>query len=504
MDIRLWPGKISIVEKLKENLWLIFFFTVFFVLRLYHLGSHDFWYDEIATVGYARFPWSNWNAPLYWIILHFWVGIFGVSEFSLRFPSLLFSFFSIILTFFLGKELFSKRVGIIAASIMGLSPFHLWYAQEARDYSLLLFFAALSTLFLLKALNGSRSRIWLCFIAASIAGLYTNYFYIFLLFSQILVFLLLRKGKTCRREVFSFLVVILSFVLFLPRFLDKFQFVRGGFWLPVPKVSSLLITLENFLLGYNGTALFYLIADTLTLIFFLAAGFHFFKDRKLRESFKISFFLCFTPIFIAFIFSRFYFSVYLDRGLIISTPFFYLILSLGISSLNKYARLILVILLAGLLLTVDLRFFQDKIVKSVEHRTGAYKKIQVRPVIDFVERNADSSDIVAFTNSSIMSSFNYYGKHRTRPFYLFYDPGFPNPDWQRPMRENKFFVPYGKIANLKFDGLWIIFFNWARESCVGEESEQIKEWLDENLRFEFSKEFDGVYVAKYANAPKQK
>ncbi|MBU2062783.1 MAG: glycosyltransferase family 39 protein, partial [Candidatus Omnitrophica bacterium] len=210
-------------------------FLIAFALRLFRLGYHDFWYDEIGSVGYALCPWNHWNAPLYGIVLHFWVKIFGVSEFSLRMPSLIFSFLSVVLIFFFGKELFNKKTGLIAASLMALSPFHLWYAQEARDYSMLLFFGLLSSCFLFKALKNPDGKNWIFFLLASLAGLYANYFFIFLFIAQGRYVGMFKKAAFSLKTVICFLLVILWFTLYLPRFLEKFYFVWAGFWLPKPE-----------------------------------------------------------------------------------------------------------------------------------------------------------------------------------------------------------------------------------------------------------------------------
>ncbi|MCG2711283.1 MAG: glycosyltransferase family 39 protein [Candidatus Omnitrophica bacterium] len=106
-------------------------------------------------------------------MLHFWIKIFRISEFSLRFPSLIFSFLSIIAVFFLGKALFSKKVGLLASIFMGISPFHLWYAQEARDYSMLLFWGTLSSYLLFRAIRKGELKLWVIFTIVSLAGLYT-------------------------------------------------------------------------------------------------------------------------------------------------------------------------------------------------------------------------------------------------------------------------------------------------------------------------------------------
>ena len=76
------------------------------------------------------------NPPFYYVLLHFWVLVFGDSEFSLRFLSVGLGSVSIIAIYALGKLLFNKRAGIIAALILAVSVFHIQFAQEARGYTL--------------------------------------------------------------------------------------------------------------------------------------------------------------------------------------------------------------------------------------------------------------------------------------------------------------------------------------------------------------------------------
>ena len=73
-----------------------------FSLRLYGITSESIWLDEAFSIQLAKHgPFeiirktaSDVHPPLYYLLLHFWIDLFGASEFSVRFLSLLFGFFS--------------------------------------------------------------------------------------------------------------------------------------------------------------------------------------------------------------------------------------------------------------------------------------------------------------------------------------------------------------------------------------------------------------------------
>lgn len=468
---------------------------VFFLLRLYNLGYHDLWYDEIGTVSYARYPWSNWNAPFYWILLHFWMRYFGISEFALRFPSVIFSFFSVALTYLLGRDLFNKKAGVIASIFMGLSPFHLWYAQEARDYSMVLFFGVLSSYLFFRAIKEKGSKTWLFFTLVSIIGIYTNYFYIFLFLAQGLYLAFFRKMRFNLKGLICFLIIAAGFSFYLPRFLEKFNFVWAGFWIPKPTWRSLIITLENFILGYNGTFPLYLISDIFAVIFFISA-IRQVKKEKTGYPFLFCASLFFIPIILAFFFSKTFFSVYLDRGLIIFSPFYYLILASGICYLKKMFNIILLPVMLIVISTADYRYFNDKIFAPTEHHRGAYIKKPIKPIAGFLNDNVGPEDILGFANASAVPSLEFYSRRRLT-FYWFFDPKFLDSNWQRPIQENKYCVPFYKIDRLKFKRLYVIYSNWERDGGIDENSQSVKDWLDNNLELESSREFDGLWICIY-------
>jgi len=158
-------------------------FLLGFILRVYRLGYQSFWTDEIITYSISRlqpgeiltthlgrnFP------PLYYLIVHPLLK-FGSHESLLRFPSLVFGSLCIPLLYLVLRKWQGKTVALTGAIIMAISPFHVWYSQEARPYALLLFLSILAV-YLLQLLIEKPENLWirLCFIAVTTATFYVHY-----------------------------------------------------------------------------------------------------------------------------------------------------------------------------------------------------------------------------------------------------------------------------------------------------------------------------------------
>ncbi len=116
------------------------------LLRLLTLSHHSLWLDEAFSVAAASTHsaaaiWSPGvdpiHPPLYYLVLHACLSIFGVSEIAARLPSAFASIVNIALIWWLGQRLFpGRRVGMTAALLLALSPLDFWYAQEARMYEM--------------------------------------------------------------------------------------------------------------------------------------------------------------------------------------------------------------------------------------------------------------------------------------------------------------------------------------------------------------------------------
>jgi mannosyltransferase len=156
-----------------------------FALRLYHLSFQSLWRDEVDAILFAQrdlpailatFVQPGQNGPLYFLSLHFWLAAAGTSEFALRFFSLLFGLLTVPLLYALGRRLLGTTAGLMAALLLAVSPYHVWYSQEGKMYALVVFLAILSLHLFSRALAENRWGWWLGYLAVTGLALYVHFF----------------------------------------------------------------------------------------------------------------------------------------------------------------------------------------------------------------------------------------------------------------------------------------------------------------------------------------
>lgn len=165
-------------------------------LRLYALDA-GLWLDEIITnVLYARLPFgaivttfdSENQHFLYSILAQAAFLVFGESAWALRLPAVLFGVGSIWAMYMLGREAATPREGLLSAALLTFSYTHIWFSQNARGYSGLLFWTILSSWLLLRALRENTPRLWIFFAIAAALGVYTHITMVFVIAGQFLVY----------------------------------------------------------------------------------------------------------------------------------------------------------------------------------------------------------------------------------------------------------------------------------------------------------------------------
>jgi mannosyltransferase len=116
------------------------------LLRFYLIGAKTIWLDEAFSIWLARQPlWDMWgwlvridqHPPLYYTLLHGWIGLFGDLQGPVRGLSALCSTLAVPVFYAGVRRLTDRPTALIATFILAISPFHIRYAQEARMYGLL-------------------------------------------------------------------------------------------------------------------------------------------------------------------------------------------------------------------------------------------------------------------------------------------------------------------------------------------------------------------------------
>ena len=94
------------------------------------------------------------NSPAYYVVLHQWTKLFGLSDFSIRFLSVVWGLATILLLAFFVKEHFKQTaLALICAALMAIEPFFIATSQQARNYSMSFFFTLLATHIFLKIIQ---------------------------------------------------------------------------------------------------------------------------------------------------------------------------------------------------------------------------------------------------------------------------------------------------------------------------------------------------------------
>jgi uncharacterized membrane protein len=167
------------------------------ILRFYNLGYNSLWLDEATTYNIVvkSIPdiWQvttagEFNPPLFYWAEHIML-LFGSSEVVLRFLPALLGVLTIPLIYLVGREFMDRNTGIIAAAAFAFSPFLLYYSQEARAYSMMLFFVCFSMVFYFRALKNNDLMNWALFGILS-AFAFWSHFYALVIIGALILYAL--------------------------------------------------------------------------------------------------------------------------------------------------------------------------------------------------------------------------------------------------------------------------------------------------------------------------
>ena len=208
----------------------------------YRLDQESLWVDEAISVFRSQQPWDQLLAffkdpigvrPLYWLVLKLWMALFGTSEAAVRSLSVALGVLGVGATYWLGRLLFGTAVASVAALWLATSPMLVWYMQEARMYTLLILFAALSCALYWRIVQGKRSGgSWLAYALAALGVILSHQVGVLVVAAcgvHFALFKLDRQFVARHRGPLALLggVMLVVFGLSLPYLISRYASSRG-------------------------------------------------------------------------------------------------------------------------------------------------------------------------------------------------------------------------------------------------------------------------------------
>src|SRR5579864_4958928 len=184
--------------------------------RFLFLSRKSFWLDEGASAALARLPWHEFigrlttheaNMAVYYFLLRAWL-YFGNSEFWIRTLSVIPGIAAIPVVYLIGKRLFDRRIALAGALLLSVHVGHVAYSQEARGYSLAVFFASISCLYFLRMMDDGRAADLALYVLFTALAVYTHFFAGLVVAAQFVSLAALNPQQIPRRRLLLIFVCI--------------------------------------------------------------------------------------------------------------------------------------------------------------------------------------------------------------------------------------------------------------------------------------------------------
>ncbi len=176
-----------------------------FLMRRKGLATQSLWFDEADLAARAQRDFSlimsdflrpGENGPLYTLFMHFWIKLAGAGEAALRTPSLLAGTSVVPLVYVLGRKYLGGKVtGLLAALLITISPYQIWYSQDAKMYPLALALTIASVLLFLLALEKGRTVWWVIYVLLTTLSFYIHLMSVLIVAVEVVYYWLTRSSR---------------------------------------------------------------------------------------------------------------------------------------------------------------------------------------------------------------------------------------------------------------------------------------------------------------------
>lgn len=402
----------KIVEKRQSIFIPIGLMLINFLAKGFYLTFNSLAGDEPFTVYHAQMDVSSIisllsvgnNPPLFEILLHYWIKLFGIGEFAVRFPSLFFSSISVLFIYKFCVKYLNQRIGLYASGFFIFSNYHVLFAQEARAYALLGMLSIISMYYFLSIINNAKiveggkvnKLISWPLIVLTISNtliIYTHYFGFLILITQLLLVILDRNllNLVWKKILVSGGILTILYAPYILLVFHRFISSSRGTWVPPP---TGLVDLYYMLRFFTNEPV---VTISALAILLFALGKYIYKSVKPSIGFPIKLVVFwFLFIFLLMFGVSFKIPIFIDRYVMPASIGFILTLSVALDYLSKNTKYCFV--LPAVLFMMFVFSFNPK----------KNNKRNVRETVELVKKTKTDQTVVYICADWFDINFIYY------------------------------------------------------------------------------------------------
>jgi mannosyltransferase len=495
--------------------WILPILLLAFLLRIAYLDAQSLWWDEAFSATISSMDLKSLlesaladrvHPPLYYLILHFWLGL-GQSEFVIRGLSAFMGVLAVASIFPMATRVGGRALAVISGFALAVSPFHIWFCQEARMYSLAATLVLMSCYSFVVLLDDARLRNWLAYGVLSLLAVYTHYLTLFVVLAQMTYLTATRRRHRALLGKWVLCAMVMA-LLYTPWLIA--MFLTGGFyrasisWIRPAQPTDLFWTIYTLGLGSttDSTSILNIVAGLLLVALLAYVSFRFVQRKTTALQRRTAGFVwlwLLLPLILVFLISLDWplpqkRSIYMDRFFVPLLPAFVILISCAILELYRKRRRTGIATAIALLIPVSLSvysMFSDQ----------RYQRDQWRQAIEEIRARAESNDLLLVR------------PHDYVPLY-YYDPGeipWYTVPYLESRQEYEDFLNAEIPARLTAGGrLWTMivsenadthrFAQGAEERLIEKvENDPLRDWLLRNSRLLDQRFYNGLYLSLFAD-----
>ncbi len=325
-----------ILNKYFDAFFLFLFLCISIYYKVYLIQNHIIFGDDAFSIFHAQKSLNELikvlstdrNPPLYFIILHGWIKLFGIGAFQVKVLSSIFSILTFVALYIFSKQYFNRLTAFFTSITFFFSDVHFDYAFEVRAYPLVLLLTIVSSYYFFNLIHQKKIKNIVILSLVNLSLLFTHYITIFFIISQLLasVFFILRDRSLLKYICISYFITALFYLPYVGVVINNLPTTKR-FWLQEPTFQDLQFVFLKLCEDY-------VLQNVYMFILIISCIFYLIKDKIQNittipwEKYLFGCILFIFPVISCFITAKFTpifqlkYVLFSSFGVIISTGYF--------------------------------------------------------------------------------------------------------------------------------------------------------------------------------------